>query len=117
MKRPENKCINCSLRRTRCRFGRGGFAENPQAVEGDMNKEKTVVRNETKNERLISNVFLLLWFTIGISSLWETLEMIYYGEIQTRKVDTIIALVYMALLVLSYWRGRIHGLEDGRNGE
>lgn len=23
MKRPENKCINCTLRRTRCRFGRG----------------------------------------------------------------------------------------------
>lgn len=47
-----------------------------------------------------------------IGFIWQGLEMIFYGEIQPRKVDDIIWILYTALIVLAYKRGFKHGIEE-----
>lgn len=54
------------------------------------------------------------WLCLGflmISLLWQALEMAFYGEVQPRKVDDIVGLMWSAFVVLAYKRGVRHGKE------
>lgn len=65
-----------------------------------------------KSEKIVENVFWIFWTYIMIGFIWQGLEMIFYGEIQPRKVDDIIWILYTALIVLAYKRGFKHGIEE-----
>ncbi len=60
-------------------------------------------------EKIINNVLLLLLTYFAIGFLWQALEMVFYGEIQPRKVDDIIGIVWVACIVKAYYRGLRHG--------
>lgn len=62
-------------------------------------------------EKIVENVFWLFWTYIGIAFVWQALEMLFYGEVQPRKVDDIIEFLYTALIVISYKRGLKDGFE------
>lgn len=61
--------------------------------------------------RVVENVFWLIWTYLAIGFVWQALEMIFYGEIQPRRVDDIISLLYTGLVVLAYKRGLKHGAD------
>lgn len=50
---------------------------------------------------------------LAVAILWQVLELLLYGEIQPRRVDDIIGLVWMTALYNAYNRGYRHGYDDG----
>lgn len=67
-----------------------------------------------KAERLIDNLLCLFFVIALVGFAWQGVEMVFYGEIQPRKVDDIMAIIWMALLIKSYKRGFKHGKEDNQ---
>lgn len=35
-----------------------------------------------------------------------------YGEVQVRDVDTVVTLLYLAFVMIAYWKGRCDGHND-----
>lgn len=64
------------------------------------------------NMRGILN-FAGFWFgTYVILVLWRWLELQMYGEIQERSVDTVITILWMAFVLIAYFKGRSDGHMD-----
>ena len=50
---------------------------------------------------------ILLWFAVvAINTVWQLLETLLYGEIQTRLVDDVIVFFWVGAIVLAYLKGR-----------
>lgn len=52
-----------------------------------------------------------------IAGLWQWLELRMYGEVQERDVDTIITILYLAFVMIAYWKGRSDGHNDKNKEE
>ena len=53
------------------------------------------------------------WFgTYVILEFWQWLEFQMYGEIQERSVDTVITVLWMAFVLIAYFKGRSDGHMD-----
>lgn len=72
---------------------------------------------------MLGNLIGLWAIALGILEFWKYLELQMYGEIQERSVDTIITVLWLAFVLIAYFKGRNdgqdncaywHGLEDGR---
>lgn len=58
------------------------------------------------------NIFGLWALTLGILKLWQWLEYQMYGEVQKRSVDTIVMFLWLAFVLIAYWKGRSDGHND-----
>jgi len=65
-----------------------------------------------ETERLLNNIFWLIWIIMLVCLIWQRLEVMYYGEAQSREVDDIITLIWIGIVVKSYYLGWAHGRED-----
>lgn len=63
-------------------------------------------------ERLLNNIFWLIWTIMLVCLLWQGLEVMFYGDVQPRKVDEIITLIWVGIVVKAYYLGWAHGRED-----
>lgn len=63
------------------------------------------------NEHSIGNLFWLTVAIVLIGYIWQAAEMVSYGEIQPRRVDDLITVVWTIVMVLAYRRGYQHGKE------
>lgn len=72
---------------------------------------------------MVTNIFGFWFFSLGILKFWQWLELQMYGEIQERSADTIITVLWLAFVLIAYFKGRSdgqddraywRGLEDGR---
>lgn len=66
-------------------------------------------RGSGMNEHIFENAFWLLITVLLIGFVWQAAEMIFYGEIQPRKVDDLMSVVWTVAVVLAYKRGYRHG--------
>lgn len=53
----------------------------------------------------MSRLYLLIITMLAVSLLWVVLELFIYGEVQPRKVDDIMWLVWGVSLVMAYKEG------------
>ena len=58
------------------------------------------------------NSFWFVWSLSFISVIWSSVEDCLYGAPQRSPEDTIAFLLFSAVIVLAYKRGRKHGKED-----
>lgn len=63
--------------------------------------------------RLQENCAWLAGAVVLAGILWQLLELLLYKEIQHRRVDDIMALVWMGTIVAAYNRGYSHAYMDG----
>lgn len=61
------------------------------------------------NEHNIENLFRLTVAIVLIGYIWQAAEMIFYGEIQPRRVDALITVVWTVVVALAYSCGYRHG--------
>lgn len=59
----------------------------------------------------IGNLFWLTVAIVLIGYIWKAAEMVFYGEIQPRRVDDLITVVWTVTVALAYRRGYQHGKE------
>lgn len=64
------------------------------------------------NKHSIENLFWLAVAIVLIGYIWQAAEMVFYGEIQPRRVDDLITVVWTVAVALAYKRGYQHGKED-----
>lgn len=63
-------------------------------------------------ERILNNIFWLIFNILMVNLIWQRLEVMFYGDVQPRKVDEIITLIWVGIVVKAYYIGREHGKED-----
>ena len=64
------------------------------------------------NMRGILNIAGFWFGTYVILEFWQWLELHMYGEIQERSVDTVITVLWMAVVLIAYFKGRSDGHMD-----
>ena len=55
------------------------------------------------------------WFMMSLSvtsKAWKFLEMSMYGETQERDVDTVMYVLFFAIVVAAYFLGKAHGSDE-----
>lgn len=64
------------------------------------------------NMRGILNIAGFWFGTYVILEFWQWLELHMYGEIQERSVDTVITVLWMAFVLIAYFKGHSDGHMD-----
>lgn len=67
--------------------------------------------------RWLENLIGLYLGHAVILETWQWLEVQMYGEIQVRDVDTVVTLLYLAFVMIAYWKGRCDGHNDKEESE
>lgn len=68
-------------------------------------------------ERMLNNIFWLIWTIMLVCLIWQGLEVMFYGEAQPREVDDIITLIWIGIVVKAYYLGWAHGVEKAQEAE
>lgn len=63
--------------------------------------------------RLQDNCWWIAAVIFGTNLVWQLLELLLYGEVQPRRVDDMIGLVWIWSLYAAYNRGYGHAYMDG----
>lgn len=64
------------------------------------------------NMRGILNIAGFWFGTYAVLELWQWLELQIYGEVQERSVDTVVTVLWMAFVLIAYFKGRSDGHMD-----
>ena len=54
---------------------------------------------------------------IVVSVVWQVMEKLFYGEVQPRVVDNIIAVIWIVSVYAAYFVGRKHQQEENQSEE
>ena len=65
-----------------------------------------------KTNQIAEISFALILFEFATAIIWQALELIVYGEIQSRVVDDLMGLVFLYGMIEAYRMGKRHGKED-----
>lgn len=60
-----------------------------------------------RDDRIVNNLAGLWLVMLMINKVWQRLEIKFYGEIQHRIVDDVIAVFFAAAIILAYIKGRM----------
>lgn len=62
--------------------------------------------------RTPTNLTLLIGAVYVILRVWQLIELELYGAVQERAVDTVITILWIAAIILSYAKGYLDGRDD-----
>lgn len=65
--------------------------------------------------KLIENAIFFGFGIWVILETWQQMELAIYGEIQVRKVDTFVTILWMFLLLCAYLKGYVDGQASNKN--
>ena len=61
--------------------------------------------------KLVENVLLFGTLIYAILKLWQHFEVVLYGAVQARDVDTIVTILWIAVVIIAYLKGK----DDGKS--